>query len=127
MGDFLTGKSGSKNFLTTPTYKPGVKAADFREILPNFVTEPLKRGLVAFDKKIKGFSQNDVVLTGVETRSSSPLRIIRNKETYESENIKGLYPIGEGAGYAGGIISSAADGIKATLAFIKKSDTIDIQ
>ncbi|MBR3722060.1 MAG: FAD-binding protein [Selenomonadaceae bacterium] len=127
VGDFLTGKSGSKIFFTTPTYKPGVKAADFRKILPNFVTEPLKRGLIAFDKKINGFAKNDVLLTGVETRSSAPLRIIRNKETYESENIRGLYPIGEGAGYAGGIMSSAADGIKAALAFMKKSDTIDIQ
>ena len=118
VGDFLGNKSGSKIFLTEPTYRPGVRIADFNKILPSFVAEPLKRGLLHFDKKIKGFAKKDVVMTGVESRSSAPVRIIRDKNM-QAENIEGLYPIGEGAGYAGGIMSAAADGIKATLAFLK--------
>lgn len=117
VGDFLQNKSGSKIFLTPPTYRPGVRTADFGKILPDFVTEPLKRGLLHFDSKIKGFANNDVVMTGVESRSSAPIRIVRGSNM-QAENIAGLYPIGEGAGYAGGIMSAATDGIKAALSFL---------
>lgn len=124
VGDFLNDKSESKMFLTEPTYRPGVKLCDFREILPNFVTEPLKRGLLHFDTKIKGFAAKDAPITGVESRSSAPVRIVRNKETMCSENVAGLYPIGEGAGYAGGIMSAAADGINAAMAYLKTFERV---
>ena len=78
--------------------------------MPKFVSETLKEGIVYFDKKLKGFAEPDAIMTGVETRSSSPVKIIRN-ENFES-NISGLFPIGEGAGYAGGITTSAIDGVK---------------
>ena len=93
-----------------PSYMPGVKYADLNEVLPEFVAETLKKAFLEFDKKMKGFLVDDALLTGLETRSSAPVRILRD-ESFQS-NIKGLYPIGEGAGYAGGIMSSAADGIK---------------
>lgn len=83
---------------------------DLRKCLPDYVTDTLKRALVEFDKNIKGFANPDAIITGVETRSSSPIRIKRD-ESLQS-NIRGLYPVGEGAGYAGGIISAAVDGIK---------------
>ena len=90
--------------------------ASFKEILPEYVLNALKGGIIEIDKKIKGFYDDDAILTIVESRSSSPVRILRNN--YES-NIKGVYPIGEGAGYAGGITSSALDGIKCALKIIE--------
>ena len=113
VGDFLNGREGSTQFLTTPTYPIGFKAVDLHNCLPNFVTNTLESALKAFDRKIKGFAANDVVMTGIETRTSAPCRILRDKEDYQSVNTKGLYPIGEGAGYSGGIMSSALDGVKA--------------
>lgn len=113
VGDFLNGRKGSTQFLTTPTYPIGFKAVDLHNCLPNFVTNTLESALKAFDRKIKGFAGEDVVMTGIETRTSSPCRILRNKEDFQSVNTKGLYPIGEGAGYSGGIMSSALDGLKA--------------
>ena len=113
VGDFLNGRSGSTQFLTTPTYPIGFKAVDLHECLPNFVTNTIEAALKSFNQKIKGFAGDDVVMTGIETRTSAPCRILRNKEDYQSVNIKGLYPIGEGAGYSGGIMSSALDGMKA--------------
>ncbi len=95
-----------------PTYTPGYKEADLREVLPQFVTDTLIDGIKLMGRKIKGFDSPDAVLTAVEARSSSPVRILRNKDTYESVNTTGLYLSGEGAGYAGGIMSSAIDGIK---------------
>lgn len=95
-----------------PSYTPGVKYVDFNKLFPEFVNQSIKEALLYFDQKISGFARPDAILTGVETRSSSPVRIIRDKESYESINTKGLYPCGEGAGYAGGIMSSAVDGIK---------------
>ena len=74
-----------------------------------------------FDRKIRGFAAEDVVMTGVETRSSAPCRILRDRESFQSGSISGLYPIGEGAGYAGGIMSAAVDGMKAVLAFLEKN------
>lgn len=118
VGDFLNGTCKNDNFSVEPTYRPGAQVADLKKILPDFVTEPLQRGLLHFNKKIEGFAEKNIPLTGVETRSSSPLRIVRG-EDMRAKNVMGLYPIGEGAGYAGGIMSSAADGIKAVRAFIK--------
>ena len=117
VGDFLNGREGSTQFLTTPTYPIGFKAVDLHNCLPNFVTNTLEEALKAFDRKIKGFAGENVVMTGIETRTSAPCRILRNKEDFQSINTKCLYPIGEGAGYSGGIMSSALDGMKATLNF----------
>lgn len=112
-----------KNVKTTyigeikPTYKPGVTFAKLQEILPEFVTNTLKEALPYFDKKIKGFANPDAILSGVETRSSSPVTIVRDKETLMS-NIQNLYPCGEGAGYAGGIMSASIDGIKCAIKIV---------
>lgn len=119
VGDFLTGKSGSVDFLTAPTYQPGVKAADLHDCLPDFVTDTLKKALPYFNQKIDGFAACNVPMTGVETRSSAPCRMLRNKD-FVSVNIDGVYPIGEGAGYAGGIMSAAVDGINAAVAIMEK-------
>ncbi|WP_334292093.1 NAD(P)/FAD-dependent oxidoreductase [Defluviitalea phaphyphila] len=108
--DFLNDKPSKKLGKVKPTYLPGITLTDLKECLPDFVIDTLKEAIPAFDKKLKGFAMSDAVMTGVETRSSSPIRIKRN-ENYES-NISGIYPIGEGAGYAGGIVSAAVDGIK---------------
>lgn len=109
--DFLNNKKSERIGIVKPTYIPGVTLSNLQEILPEFVTSTLKEALVYFDKKIKGFADPDSILTGVETRSSSPVTIVRNKDTLMS-NIYGIYPCGEGAGYAGGIMSAAVDGIK---------------
>ena len=95
-----------------PSYTPGVRLGDLSNALPPYAIEAIREALPAFDKKIPGFAMKDAVLTGVETRTSSPIRIRRN-ERYQSLNTRGLYPAGEGAGYAGGIMSAAIDGIKA--------------
>ncbi|MBO5098676.1 MAG: FAD-dependent oxidoreductase, partial [Clostridia bacterium] len=107
--DFLEDRESTKSGNVKPSYLPGVKYTSLKDVLPDFVIEMLKFAIVEFDRKMKGFNIGDAVLTGVETRSSAPLRILRD-ESFQS-NIKGLYPIGEGAGYAGGIMSSAIDGI----------------
>lgn len=109
VGDFFEGKRGGLGKIT-PTYEPGVTESDLNRLLPEFVAEGLKDAIGAFGRKIKGFDHPDAILTGVETRSSSPVRIIRNDSF--SSYIKGLYPCGEGAGYAGGIMSAAVDGIR---------------
>ena len=101
-----------------PTYRPGVTFSNLNEILPNFVSETLKEGLKYFDTRIKGFANDDAILTGVETRSSSPVRITRN-DSLMSVSVKGLYPCGEGPGYAGGIMSAAVDGIKCAVAVLE--------
>ena len=121
VGDFLSGHFGSTDFMTAPTYLPGTSAVDLHRCLPKFVTDVLERAIPYFGQKITGFSANDVVMTGVETRSSAPCRICRNPKSFMSENIEGLYPIGEGAGYAGGIMSAAVDGMKAALAFLESN------
>ncbi|MCR5177267.1 MAG: hypothetical protein K6C05_10540 [Anaerovibrio sp.] len=124
VGDFLEGRRGSKSYLTVPSYRPGVKPADLHKCLPNFVSDMLTVALPYFGHKIKGFDNPGAVMTGIESRSSAPCRIIRNRDTYESESLSGFYPVGEGAGYAGGIMSAAVDGINAALAFLgKKSHT----
>lgn len=99
-----------------PTYKPGATLSNLNEILPDFISKTLVEGIKYFDKSIKGFAHPDAILTGVETRSSSPVQITRNEN--KQSNIKGLYPCGEGAGYAGGIMSAAVDGIKCAIAVL---------
>ena len=109
-GDFLEGKISEKFQAVKPNFKGDYEFADLNKILPYFITINLKEGMKSFNQKIKGFANKDTILAGVESRTSSPVKIIRD-ETFQS-NIKGIYPCGEGAGYAGGITTSAMDGIK---------------
>ena len=111
VGDFLAGKASTEFASVLPSYKPGVHLTDLASSLPDYCIEAIREAIPAFEKQIPGFSFKDAVLTGVETRTSSPLRITRGTN-YQSMNIKGLYPAGEGAGYAGGIMSAGIDGIK---------------
>ena len=111
VGDFLRDRESSKFGEVTPTYVRGTQFADMRSVLPKFVAEALKDSLTDMDRRLKGFAAPDGILTAAETRTSSPLRIERT-EDMQSATAEGLYPCGEGAGYAGGITSSAADGIK---------------
>ena len=119
LGDFMKNQTSDSFGKVEPTCFPGVKKSDLTKVLPDFVCDGLKAAIPVMAQKIKDFDLYDAVLTAPETRSSSPVRILRN-EDFES-NIKGLYPVGEGAGYAGGITSSAADGIKVALKIIEKS------
>jgi len=111
VGDFIANRPSSAFGSVLPSYTPSVHLADLSSALPDYAIEAIREALPAFDKKIKGFAMDDAVLTGVETRTSSPIRIKRNAH-YQSINTQGLYPAGEGAGYAGGILSAAVDGIK---------------
>ncbi len=111
VGDFLKGKASTALGNVEPSYKPGVKLGDLSTALPDYAITALREALPAFDRQIRGFNMYDAVLTGVETRTSSPLRITRG-ENCQSLNVKGLYPAGEGAGYAGGILSAGVDGIR---------------
>jgi len=111
VGDFLANKPSTELGTVVPSYKPGVKLVNLAELLPEFAVEAIREAIPAFDKQIKGFAMDDALLTGVETRTSSPISIRRGKD-YQSINTKGLYPAGEGAGYAGGILSAGIDGIK---------------
>ena len=108
--DFLRGKASSACGSIIPTYAPGVKWTDVGLCLPDYVTDTLRCALPVFDRKVNGFACGDAVLTGVETRSSSPLRVLRD-ESYQS-TLRGVYPCGEGCGYAGGIVSAAVDGVR---------------
>ena len=119
VGDFLQNQTSSSFGKVTPTYRPGVKFVNPREYLPEFMVQTLKDGILEMGKKIAGFDDPESILTGVETRSSSPVRILRN-EKLECVAIAGLYPCGEGAGYAGGITSAAVDGIKCAEKLIEK-------
>ena len=120
VGDFCAGRTGTQDFAVTPTYAPGVRAADLRALLPPACTASLARALTFWEERVPGFGAADVPMTGVESRSSAPCRILRDAETMVSVSAAGLYPIGEGAGYAGGIMSAALDGLKAALAFLGK-------
>lgn len=111
VGDFIEGKPSTAFGSVMPSYQPGVHLTDLAKALPDYAIEAIREALPAFERQIKGFSMKDAVLTGVETRTSSPLRITRGLN-FQSLNIKGLYPAGEGAGYAGGILSAGVDGIK---------------
>lgn len=118
-GDFLKDRLSTKMGEVTPSYTPGYELQDLRKTLPYYVIAALKEGLTSFDKKIKGFASQNAIMTGVETRTSAPIRIERN-ENLQSISTKGIYPAGEGAGYAGGIISSAVDGLKAAESIMKE-------
>jgi len=111
VGDFLQGKPSTQLGSVEPSYKPGVHLTDLATALPDYAIEAIREALPAFDQQIKGFAMKDAVLTGVETRTSSPLRLTRGDD-FQSLNVRGLYPAGEGAGYAGGILSAGVDGIK---------------
>ncbi|BDP35771.1 TPA: NAD(P)/FAD-dependent oxidoreductase [Vibrio parahaemolyticus] len=110
-GDFLKGRDPSQLGDVEPSFTPGIKLTDLSKALPPFAVEAIREAIPAFDRKIKGFASEDGLLTGVETRTSSPVCIKRGKD-FQSVNLKGFYPAGEGAGYAGGILSAGIDGIK---------------
>ncbi|WP_206241295.1 NAD(P)/FAD-dependent oxidoreductase [Novosphingobium terrae] len=112
LGDLLAGRASSGDFgAVIPSYKPGVHLTDLRECLPDYVIDSIREALPVFGRQVPGYDHPDVIMTGVETRTSSPLRITRGKDL-QSLNTRGLYPAGEGAGYAGGILSAAVDGIR---------------
>ena len=115
VGDFLQDKVSDKFGEVLPTYGAGTSFCDLRSVLPTGVVSALKASLTDMDRKLKGFAASDAILTAVESRTSSPVRIERD-ESLQSVGVKGLYPCGEGAGYAGGITSSAADGIRVATA-----------
>lgn len=120
VGDFLSGKVGSEPTRVLPTYRDGaVRPADMSRIFPSFVTEELKRGLVSFDKKLRGFASADAVISGAETRTSAPVRILRGEDLRALGKGR-IYPCGEGAGYAGGITSAAIDGIRVALKIMEQ-------
>ncbi|HEY4211897.1 MAG TPA: hypothetical protein VGM84_10490 [Steroidobacteraceae bacterium] len=112
VGDFIRAIPSQKPGDVEPSYKPGVLLGDLGPALPDYAIAAIREALPAFGKQIRGFDREDAVLTGVETRTSSPIRITRDHETLQSLNVRGLYPAGEGAGYAGGILSAGVDGIK---------------
>lgn len=116
--DFIKNRKSTFIGNVKPTYKPGVTLSNLNEILPDFIAENLKEGIINFNNKLQGFADNDAILTGIETRSSSPIRIKRNEKMMS--NIYGVYPCGEGAGYAGGIMSAAVDGIKCAKAILEE-------
>jgi uncharacterized FAD-dependent dehydrogenase len=111
VGDFLAGRPSTAAWHGGPSYQPGVRLTDLASALPDYAIAAIREALPAFDRQIRGFAMPDAVLTGVETRTSSPLRITRGDDC-QSLNVKGLYPAGEGAGYAGGILSAGVDGIR---------------
>jgi uncharacterized FAD-dependent dehydrogenase len=112
VGDFLANKASIALGSVVPSYKPGITLCNLADALPEFAIDAIREAIPEFNKQIKGFSMNDAILTGIETRTSSPIRIKRNNDDLQSINTKGFYPAGEGAGYAGGILSAAIDGIK---------------
>jgi uncharacterized FAD-dependent dehydrogenase len=112
MGDFVRGRASTAFGSVQPSFKPAVHLTDLATALPDYAIAAMREAFPAFDKQIKGYYQQDAVLTGVETRTSSPIRIRRRDDDLQSTNTRGLFPAGEGAGYAGGILSAAVDGIK---------------
>ena len=120
VGDFLQKKPSKKGGAVKPSYLPGVKWTKLDECLPEFVADSLRQALPMLDRKLKGFASPDAVMTGVETRSSSPVRIERNKSC--RSELDGLYPCGEGAGYAGGILSAAVDGLRCADALMQEPE-----
>ncbi|CCD92871.1 putative FAD-dependent dehydrogenase [Bradyrhizobium sp. ORS 375] len=123
VGDFLAGVPSASLGSVIPSYKPGVTPTDLSACLPDYAIAAIREALIVFGRKIRGFDMGDAVLTGVETRTSSPIRITRDG-TFQSLNTKGLFPAGEGAGYAGGILSAGIDGIKIAEA-VAKSIVVD--
>jgi len=119
VGDFLAGRPSTAFGSVLPSYRPGVRLGDLSSCLPDYAIEAIREALPVFDRKIQGFALHDALLTGVETRTSSPLRIPRGDD-FQSLHTEGLYPAGEGAGYAGGILSAAIDGIKVAEAVARR-------
>ena len=111
VGDFVAGKPSTEFGEVQPSYKPGISLGDLHQALPAYAIEAMREALPAFGKKIRGYDMKDAVLTGVETRTSSPVKIGRGAD-FQSDNTRGLYPAGEGASYAGGMLSAGVDGIK---------------
>jgi len=118
VGDFLAGRASTALGGVVPSYKPGVTPTDLSGCLPEYAIAAIREALPAFGRQIRGFDMEDAVLTGVETRTSSPIRIKRG-EDFQSANTRGLYPAGEGAGFAGGILSAGVDGIRVAEAVAK--------
>jgi uncharacterized FAD-dependent dehydrogenase len=112
VGDFVADRASTALGSVEPSYKPGVKMVSLHTALPDYAITAMREALPVFGRKIKGYDMHDAVMTGVETRTSSPLRIARDDDSLQSPNLHGLYPAGEGAGYAGGILSAGVDGIK---------------
>ena len=121
--DFLAGRETKALGDVRPTYRPGVACADLRAVLPEFACRGLREAIGIFDRQMKGFALPDAVLTAVESRSSCPVRLLRD-DRYES-SIAGLYPCGEGAGYAGGIMSAAVDGLRVAEAVMKNKGLME--
>jgi uncharacterized FAD-dependent dehydrogenase len=119
VGDFLKGRASTAFGEVQPSYLPGVKLTDLSTALPGYAIEAIREAMPAFDRQIRGFAREDATFTGVETRTSSPIRIKRDDATLQSINTKGLFPAGEGAGYAGGILSAGIDGIRVAEAVAK--------
>ena len=117
MVDFVEGRLSAD--LPKNSYLPGTKSVQLNEVLPGWINERLRKALPVFGRKMKGYFTNEAILVGVESRTSSPVKIPRDRDTLQHPQIGGLYPCGEGAGYAGGIISAAIDGINCALAAIK--------
>jgi len=111
VGDFLAARASKEFGVVEPSYKPGVSLGDLANVLPSYAIDAMREALPVFGRKIKGYDMKDAVLTGVETRTSSPLKMTRNAH-FQSLNTQGIYPAGEGASYAGGILSAGVDGIK---------------
>ncbi|MBD5301857.1 MAG: FAD-binding protein [Bacteroides sp.] len=122
MKDFVDGKISAS--LPATSYAPGIQSKDFNQLLPEFISKRLKDGFKAFGRKAKGFLTNQAVLIGLESRTSSPIRIVRDSNRLESVGIKNLYPAGEGAGYAGGIVSAAIDGMRCAKAFALNNNIV---
>lgn len=120
VGDFLKGQPSKEMASVTPSYALGVTPTDFTSLFPAYISEALKDALIGLDKKLHGFAMADAVMTGVESRSSSPLRINRDETNFQSVSTRGIYPSGEGAGFAGGIVSAAIDGLKCAEALIRE-------
>ena len=118
--DFLAQRPSNGPRSIRPSYRPGVVWGSLEGVLPDYVLDTLRQALPLFDRKLRGFAHPDAVLTGVETRSSSPVRIVRGPDL-QSVSVQGVYPCGEGAGYAGGITSAAVDGIKVAEKIIEKN------
>jgi uncharacterized FAD-dependent dehydrogenase len=112
VGDFIRRRPSTELGEIEPSYKPGVRLGDLTHSLPDYAIEAIREALPAFGRQIRGFDRADAILTGVETRTSSPVRVTRDPDTLQSLNVRGLYPAGEGAGYAGGILSAGVDGIR---------------
>jgi uncharacterized FAD-dependent dehydrogenase len=112
VGDFVRRQPSTQLGKVEPSYTPGVRLGDLQDSLPDYAIAAIREALPAFGRQIRGFDRDDAILTGIETRTSSPVRITRDHETLQSLNVRGLYPAGEGAGYAGGILSAGVDGIK---------------